>query len=131
MARDAVRIDSVQAFLREASLDAVVCSLPLNVLLLTGYWPVVGKSLAVAVRGGPTVLLVPEDERELAEGGGADEVRTFAPHPSTIFARRKAPFASRSPTSPGRWESRAAPSATRRATSPCRPLTRPCTCTGR
>ncbi len=79
MTRDAERIRSVQDFLREASLDAVVCTLPMNVLLLTGYWPVVGKSLAAAVRGGRIALLVPEDERELAERGWADEVRTFEP----------------------------------------------------
>ena len=64
--------------MREARLDALVCSLPANVLLLTGYWPVVGKSLAVAAHG-RTVVLVPEDERELAEQGWADEIRTFRP----------------------------------------------------
>ena len=79
MSQDAERRQSVQDFLRESSLDALVCSLPLNVLLLTGYWPVVGQSLAVAVRGGPTVVLAPEDERDLAEQGAADAVRTFAP----------------------------------------------------
>jgi Xaa-Pro aminopeptidase len=48
-------------------------------LLLTGYWPVTGESVAIAARGGPVALLVPEDERELAEKGFADVVHTFVP----------------------------------------------------
>lgn len=35
--------------------------------------------MAVVARGGPVVLLVPEDERELAEKGFADVVHTFVP----------------------------------------------------
>ncbi len=77
MARDPARIAALQDALRAAELDALVCSLPANVLLASGYWPVVGTSLAVVARDGPVVLLAPEDERELAEAGGADEVRTF------------------------------------------------------
>lgn len=71
----------VQEQLRKADLDALVCSLPANVLLLSGYWPVVGTSLAIVVRDGPTALLVPEDEKELAEHGGADEIHTYQPGP--------------------------------------------------
>ena len=37
-------------------------------------WPVVGTSLAIAVRDGPIVILAPEDEEELAKHGGADEI---------------------------------------------------------
>ena len=101
MTRDAERIRSVQDFLREASLDAVVCTLPVNVLLLTGYWPVVGKSLATAVRGGRTVLLVPEDERELAERGWADEVRTF--EPASLHDLRTPEEAARKPFTDLAW----------------------------
>jgi len=57
----------------------VVCSLPASVLLLTGYWPVVGESVAICFSDGPTVLLVPEDEAELAATGFADSVETFVP----------------------------------------------------
>src|SRR5215469_9532566 len=77
MPRDPARIASLQDALRAAELDALVCSLPANVLLAGGYWPVVGTGLAVVARDGPVVVLAPEDERELAEAGGADEVRTF------------------------------------------------------
>lgn len=37
----------IQEGLREAGLDGVVDTLPTNVLLLTGFWPVVGTSIAV------------------------------------------------------------------------------------
>jgi Xaa-Pro aminopeptidase len=51
----------------------------MNVLLLSGYWPVIGVSLAIALRD-RIYLIVPEDEAELAERGWADEVITFHPH---------------------------------------------------
>lgn len=71
----------VQTALQEMAVDALVCALPANILLVSGYWPVVGTSLAVVVRGGPTVLLVPEDEKEFAERGGVDEIHTYKPVP--------------------------------------------------
>lgn len=76
---DSERISRIQENLHAAGLAAVVCALPSNVLLLTGYWPVVGESIAICVRGGPTVLLVPEDESELAGQGFADSIETFVP----------------------------------------------------
>ncbi|MGH9692065.1 MAG: M24 family metallopeptidase [Candidatus Acidiferrales bacterium] len=76
---DSERRARIQEALRKAQLSAVVCSLPSNVLLLTGYWPVVGTSIAICVRDGPTVLLVPEDETELAQDSFADSIETFVP----------------------------------------------------
>jgi Xaa-Pro aminopeptidase len=67
------------AALTEAGMDAVVCALPVNVLLLSGYWPVVGTAVAIATRAGAVYVLAPEDEQELATRGWADEVQTFAP----------------------------------------------------
>ena len=77
MNRDVERIGRIQDALRRAGLDAFVCALPANVLMLSGYWPVVGASLAVATKSGRVVLVVPEDEKELTKTGWADEVRTF------------------------------------------------------
>jgi Xaa-Pro aminopeptidase len=77
MARGSVRIARIQDALRMAELDAVVCTLPTNVLMLSGYWPVVGSTLAVATRDGKIVVLAPVDERELAEAGWATRVETF------------------------------------------------------
>ncbi len=77
--RDAERVRRIEQELKEAQLDAVVCALPLHVLLVSGYWPVVGVSLAIAKRDGRIVLLVPQDEEELTAVGWADEVHVFQP----------------------------------------------------
>jgi Xaa-Pro dipeptidase len=70
-------VERIKRALIEARLDGLVCALPTNVLLLTGYWPVVGTSVAIATREGGIGLIVPEDERDLAATGWAHEVRTF------------------------------------------------------
>lgn len=72
----------MQLALTEERLDALVCSLPMNVLLLSGYWPVVGTGVALALPDGAVYLLVPEDEKELAAHGRADRIETF--HPSSL-----------------------------------------------
>lgn len=77
--RDEERVRRVRDALEAAGLQAVVCSLPENVLLLSGYWPVVGDAIAIATREGRVAVIVPEDERDLAESGWADDVRTFQP----------------------------------------------------
>ncbi|MGI9101219.1 MAG: M24 family metallopeptidase [Terriglobales bacterium] len=76
---DAERTERIQRALAAEKLDAVVCALPVYVLLLTGYWPVVGTSVAVATSDGRRVLLVPEDEKKLAAVNEADELRTYRP----------------------------------------------------
>ncbi len=71
------RDELIQQALEAADLDVLVCSLPVNILLLSGYWPVVGTSLALASRDGLILLMVPKDEDDLAELSWADEVETF------------------------------------------------------
>jgi Xaa-Pro aminopeptidase/Xaa-Pro dipeptidase len=61
-----------------SGLDALICARPENVLVLSGYWPVLGTAVAVATEDGVAVL-APEDERDLAEAGWAGEVRTYRP----------------------------------------------------
>ena len=73
------RVAGIRAALGDARLEALVCSLPENVLLLSGYWPVVGTSIAVATAGGDISLLVPTDEHDLAAHGWATTVRAYAP----------------------------------------------------
>ena len=73
------RLDRIRDALRKNKWDLVVCALPMNVLLLSGYWPVVGTGVAVASSEGKIILLVPQDEEDLAKHGWADEVRTFKP----------------------------------------------------
>jgi len=72
------RMELVREALRRARLDALVCAFPSNVLMLTGYWPVVGTSVAVISQEGRAIAIVPEDEAELAAECWA-EVRTFSP----------------------------------------------------
>ncbi|MGH9849498.1 MAG: M24 family metallopeptidase [Blastocatellia bacterium] len=79
MARDDNRIESVSRALDEAGLDAIICALPANVLLLSGYWPVAGAAVAIATREGRTVVIAPKDEMELAARALADEVRNYRP----------------------------------------------------
>ena len=47
-------------------------------LLVSGYWPVIGKSVAVVTRNGVVHLLAPEDEAELARESWADVVETLS-----------------------------------------------------
>ena len=77
--RNPERVDRIRNTLRENQWDLVICALPMNVLLLSGYWPVVGAGVAVASSDGRISLLVPEDEEDLAQRGWADEIRTFQP----------------------------------------------------
>ncbi len=79
MNTDPDRRQSIRSALAQANLEGLACALPPNVLLLSGYWPVVGTSVALATRDGRVGLVVPEDERELAERGCADEVVPFRP----------------------------------------------------
>jgi Xaa-Pro aminopeptidase len=73
------RTDRIQNALREYGIDLLVCALPSNVLMMSGYWPVVGTGVALAFSGGPISLLIPEDEADLTASGWADEVHTFKP----------------------------------------------------
>src|SRR5438270_10425087 len=82
MTRGTERVARIKDALQDAGLDALVCTLPANVLLLSGYWPVVGSAVAVATRDGHIAVLAPEDEQELAERGWASEVRAY--HPSSL-----------------------------------------------
>ena len=65
--------------LAAAGFDAIVCSAASDVLLLTGYWPVMSMSIAVLTSGGECHVLVPEDEAELASQTGSAAVTAFSP----------------------------------------------------
>ena len=74
------------AALEESNLDAILCTSPPNVLMTSGYWPVIGNSISVFTKENVLALLVPEDEFHLAANHG-DVVRAFAAaslqHPRT------------------------------------------------
>ncbi len=85
MSRGAIRMEWISAALEEAEVDALLCTLPENVLMLSGYWPVVGTAAAVATRDGRVAILAPEDEQDLASKGWASEVRTYSPGSMTAL----------------------------------------------
>ena len=79
---DRQRMGWIEVALNGEGLDAVVCALPAYVLMLSGYWPVIGTSVAIVTRDGRCALLVPEDEEELAKQGGAEDITTY--HPASL-----------------------------------------------
>src|SRR4051812_8117987 len=78
MPRDEERIARVRRALEAERLDAVVCTLASNVLLVSGYWPVIGNAIAVATKDGLVAVLAPEDETRFVAEGWADTVGAFA-----------------------------------------------------
>ncbi|HWR36123.1 MAG TPA: Xaa-Pro peptidase family protein [Clostridia bacterium] len=74
------RIALLQQHLKENELDALICALPAHVLMMTGYWPVVGKSIAVVTTEGEVAILAPEDEEELTAVGWATAIETYPPN---------------------------------------------------
>lgn len=76
--RNPERVERIKKMLSEAQLDALVCTLPTNVLLLSGYWPVVGTAVAVATQDGKIAVLAPDDEKDLAEKSWASSLQTYA-----------------------------------------------------
>ena len=84
--RDDIRVEAIRRSLDASDLDALVCALPNNVLLLSGYWPAVGTALAVATREGRALLIAPDDEMDVAERALADEVRKYRPQASGVLS---------------------------------------------
>jgi Xaa-Pro aminopeptidase len=81
---DTQRRQRIQELLnqQEEHFEAIVCRLPQNVVMLTGYQPILGNSFCLLThdRNGPVAcrLAVPEDEKDLVPPDVADEVRTFS-----------------------------------------------------
>ncbi len=57
--RDVERIKRIADALEQSHMDALVCALPINVLLLSGYWPVIGTAVAIITQGGFVHVLAP------------------------------------------------------------------------
>lgn len=73
------RVEWLRSGMHENGLDALVSTLAVNILMMTGYWPVVGTSIAIARRDGEITLLIPEDERHLTDKSWANAVATYSP----------------------------------------------------
>jgi Xaa-Pro dipeptidase len=74
---DIERWERVRTQLARNNLDALVCRLTENVVQLSGYWPILGRSVVVFPREGEPVLLAPVSEDGEAERGWISDVRTF------------------------------------------------------
>jgi Xaa-Pro aminopeptidase len=79
MADDPERRVRVASALSAAGRDAVICVSPTDVLLLTGYWPVMGASVAILTRNGDVCVIVPEDEAELASNTSSARLIPYKP----------------------------------------------------
>src|SRR3954469_9973550 len=73
------RREWIVSALQSAHLDAVVCGLPRNVLMLSGYWPMLGKSIAIATQDGRIALLAPEGDQPFLSLADAHLIRTYPP----------------------------------------------------
>jgi Xaa-Pro aminopeptidase len=76
--RDQERAGRIRDAVTAHDLDALVCAVPSNVLLLCGYWPMIGNAVAVATRDGAIGVAVPDDETPLAAASWADTIATFS-----------------------------------------------------
>lgn len=79
MAADIERHARNGAALAAEDLDAVVCGSATEVLLFTGYWPVMANSVAVLAASGRVCLVIPEDELELAKKTSTAELIPYKP----------------------------------------------------
>ena len=79
MAVDSERMTRIAAALTEARLDALICSSATEVLLLTGFWPVMGNSVAICTSHGEVQVIVPEDELELAQLTSSCQIHPYRP----------------------------------------------------
>jgi Xaa-Pro aminopeptidase len=79
MAVDPERHARIIGSLADSAFDALVCGSATEVLLLTGYWPVMGSSVAVFTSEGEAQVIVPEDEIELAEKTTAAKIIPYKP----------------------------------------------------
>jgi Xaa-Pro aminopeptidase len=80
--QDAERRRLLLSELAKDQLAALVCFAPEDVLLVSGYWPVMSSSVAVLRRDGEVHVILPEDELELA--GASAKADFIAYQPETL-----------------------------------------------
>ena len=77
MKTDGERLERTRSALVRAGLDALVCRLPENVVMLTGYWPMNGFAFLVFPADGEPTLIAPEAENVYAQESWVRDVRLF------------------------------------------------------
>ncbi len=76
---DAERHARTIADLFASTHDVLVCGSATEVLLLTGYWPVMSASVALFTSDGEVKVVLPEDEMDLAEQTSSAELIPYKP----------------------------------------------------
>ena len=71
------RIDEIRFALERAGLDAVICRLPENVLLTSGYYSLTGFSFILFPIAHDPVLIIYEPELPYAQKSWVKDIRTF------------------------------------------------------
>lgn len=74
---DRERVSRLQSMMAKEGIDVLLCRLPENVLYATGYWPVIGASLAIVPANGDATLIMPYSELDYAATGWVTDKRTF------------------------------------------------------
>lgn len=96
MAIDPDRHSRTMAAISASSHDVLICASAAEVLLLTGYWPVMAASVAIFSSNGHVQVIVPEDEVELAEDTSSAEIIPYKPEGlhtlDTPLSQLKAPL---------------------------------------
>jgi Xaa-Pro dipeptidase len=77
MTKDLERIERTRKAMQQQKIDALVCRLPENIVMLTGYWPMNGFAFLVFPADREPILIVPVPEEELAREGWVEDIRTF------------------------------------------------------
>jgi Xaa-Pro aminopeptidase len=77
---DTSRHASVIRAIADSDFDLLVCATPAQVRVVSGYWPVMGNSVAAIHRNGKAYLLLPEDEVDLAKATSSAELIEYKPH---------------------------------------------------
>lgn len=73
----APRIEQTQAALQSEGLDALICRLPENLVMLAGYWPVIGRSALLIPTSGDPELFAPAMESDPLGRAFIREIKTF------------------------------------------------------
>jgi len=74
---DRERVNRLQGIMAKQGIDVLILRLPENVLYATGYWPVIGASVAVFPANGDATLIMPFSELDYAATGWVTDRRTF------------------------------------------------------
>lgn len=65
--------------MKRLHLGAFICGSASEILLMTGYWPVIGPSVAIFTAEGDIDVVLPDDEVELAQASSEASLRPYKP----------------------------------------------------